>query len=60
MVLDAHVKACRPAGSEVRRPLKAETRDEAPRAKPRIPCSLEKPRGRALRAPVPKPTQVGR
>ena len=44
-VLDAPVKAGRPVGSEARRPRKAETRDEAPRAKSPIPCPLEKPRG---------------
>ena len=33
--------------------IKAETRDEAPSAKMPHPCPLEKPRGRAPRAPVP-------
>ena len=44
-VLDAPVKAGRPGGREVHRPHKAETRDEAPRAKAPHPCPLEKPRG---------------
>ena len=58
-VLDAPVKAGRPRRSEARAAPKAETRDEAPGAKMPHPCPLEKPRGRAPRAPVPKPTQVG-
>ena len=44
-VLDAPVKAGRPAGSEARQPCRAETRDEVPRTKAPHPCPPEKPRG---------------
>ena len=58
-VLDVPVKARRPGARQVRLPSRPRRETKPTRAKQQIPCRLEKPRGRAPQAPVPKPTQVG-